>query len=81
MFLATIADGKQLLHGDKGRNIAKIHPESTLNGSIEAELLDAQVSEVTSSCLIILDNRVALQQLSWRSSTTLICGRSLLKFV
>ena len=27
MFLATIADGKQLLHGEKGRKTAKTHTE------------------------------------------------------
>ena len=28
MFLATIADGKQLLRWEKGRKTAKTHPES-----------------------------------------------------
>ena len=28
MFLATVADGQQLLHGAKGRETANTHPES-----------------------------------------------------
>ena len=34
MFLATLADGKQLLHGEKGRQIAKTHPESAFGWAL-----------------------------------------------
>ena len=56
--LAVIADGKQLLHEDKGRKTAKTHPESTF-GWVLSGWARRRSLKLTEVCTVVFAETIA----------------------